>query len=187
VKAPRPIPEAVRATQARASNPMSSAFVSANAGSGKTHVLVQRVIRLLLDGVPPGRKAAEAAALAPSPTALGGLTADDVSPVAGIDFSKATVATVTLNGGNVVTISGTTVGDKHWVSLQASKDAALNTLAAGRAFELAGYRFDAILRPLEQLLVPKEPPPGAHKADSLKPSPPGRPAPPKKPLASPAP
>ena len=53
VAAPRPIPDAVRATQARASNPASSAFVSANAGSGKTHVLVQRVIRLLLNGVPP--------------------------------------------------------------------------------------------------------------------------------------
>jgi ATP-dependent helicase/nuclease subunit A len=47
------IPDVVRATQARASDPASSAFVSANAGSGKTHVLVQRVIRLLLDGVPP--------------------------------------------------------------------------------------------------------------------------------------
>src|SRR5512136_1139938 len=53
VKAPRPIPDAVRATQARASDPTASAFVSANAGSGKTHVLVQRVIRLLLDSVPP--------------------------------------------------------------------------------------------------------------------------------------
>ncbi len=53
VKSPRPIPEAVRAAQARASDPAASAFVSANAGSGKTHVLVQRVIRLLLDGVPP--------------------------------------------------------------------------------------------------------------------------------------
>src|SRR5271170_5651821 len=53
VKAPRPIPDAVRDTQARASNPTASAFVSANAGSGKTHVLVQRVIRLLLDDVPP--------------------------------------------------------------------------------------------------------------------------------------
>src|SRR5665213_1092029 len=53
VKAPRPIPEAVRATQARASDPTASAFVSANAGSGKTHVLVQRVIRLLLSNVPP--------------------------------------------------------------------------------------------------------------------------------------
>ena len=43
----------VRDAQARASDPAASAFVSANAGSGKTHVLVQRVIRLLLAGVPP--------------------------------------------------------------------------------------------------------------------------------------
>jgi ATP-dependent helicase/nuclease subunit A len=53
VKAARIIPDAVRATQARASDPGSSSFVSANAGSGKTHVLVQRVIRLLLSNVPP--------------------------------------------------------------------------------------------------------------------------------------
>src|SRR5579864_8233376 len=53
VKAPRQIPEAVRSAQVRASDPASSAFVSADAGSGKTHVLVQRVIRLLLEGVPP--------------------------------------------------------------------------------------------------------------------------------------
>ncbi|MBR0898445.1 double-strand break repair helicase AddA [Bradyrhizobium tropiciagri] len=53
VKAPRPIPSAVRDAQARASDPKASTFVSANAGSGKTHVLVQRVIRLLLSGVPP--------------------------------------------------------------------------------------------------------------------------------------
>jgi ATP-dependent helicase/nuclease subunit A len=53
MKAPRPIPDGVRAAQARASDPVASAFVSANAGSGKTHVLVQRVVRLLLDGVAP--------------------------------------------------------------------------------------------------------------------------------------
>src|SRR5437764_13563732 len=53
VKTPRPIPDEVRARQARASDPTASAFVSANAGSGKTHVLVQRVIRLRLAGVPP--------------------------------------------------------------------------------------------------------------------------------------
>ena len=51
--APRTIPPPVRDAQARASDPAASAFVSANAGSGKTHVLVQRVIRLLLAGVPP--------------------------------------------------------------------------------------------------------------------------------------
>src|ERR1700748_3572768 len=55
VKLPRPIPPAVRDTQARASDPTASSFVSANAGSGKTHVLVQRVIRLLLTGVTPER------------------------------------------------------------------------------------------------------------------------------------
>src|ERR1700728_4812477 len=53
VKAPRPIPAPIRDAQTRASDPTASAFVSANAGSGKTHVLVQRVIRLLLAGVPP--------------------------------------------------------------------------------------------------------------------------------------
>jgi len=53
VKVLRTIPPPVRDAQARASDPAASAFVSANAGSGKTHVLVQRVIRLMLAGVPP--------------------------------------------------------------------------------------------------------------------------------------
>ncbi|THV22135.1 double-strand break repair helicase AddA [Peteryoungia ipomoeae] len=39
--------------QSRASHPEHSAWVSANAGSGKTHVLTQRVIRLLLAGARP--------------------------------------------------------------------------------------------------------------------------------------
>lgn len=39
--------------QAIASDPVRSAWVSANAGSGKTHVLTQRVIRLLLAGARP--------------------------------------------------------------------------------------------------------------------------------------
>ncbi|WP_136657936.1 double-strand break repair helicase AddA [Nitratireductor sp. XY-223] len=39
--------------QALASDPVRSAWVSANAGSGKTHVLSQRVIRLLLSGCRP--------------------------------------------------------------------------------------------------------------------------------------
>ncbi len=51
---PRLIPDAVRSKQADASDPSCSAFVAANAGSGKTHVLAQRVIRLMLDGGPGG-------------------------------------------------------------------------------------------------------------------------------------
>ena len=41
--------------QIAASDPTRSSWVSAHAGSGKTTVLAQRVIRLLLRGVPPGR------------------------------------------------------------------------------------------------------------------------------------
>ena len=41
--------------QAKASDPHASTWVSANAGSGKTHVLTQRVLRLLLAGTPPGQ------------------------------------------------------------------------------------------------------------------------------------
>lgn len=41
--------------QATAANPLGSAWVSANAGTGKTHVLTMRVLRLLLAGTSPER------------------------------------------------------------------------------------------------------------------------------------
>ncbi|GJE39726.1 double-strand break repair helicase AddA [Methylobacterium persicinum] len=44
-----------RENQRRAADPRASAWVSANAGAGKTKVLTDRVVRLLLDGSPPGR------------------------------------------------------------------------------------------------------------------------------------
>ncbi|MER9593470.1 double-strand break repair helicase AddA [Mesorhizobium sp. M0244] len=50
-----PIPSDTAASQASASDPQNSAWVSANAGSGKTHVLAQRVIRLLLRGTDPSK------------------------------------------------------------------------------------------------------------------------------------
>src|SRR5215831_21134470 len=49
----RAIPAPVLTRQAQASDPQVSAFVAANAGAGKTHVLAQRVIRLLLAGTDP--------------------------------------------------------------------------------------------------------------------------------------
>src|ERR1700709_1237250 len=55
MNAPRIIPEAVLRLQIAASDPALSAWVAANAGAGKTHVLAQRVIRLLLDGADPGK------------------------------------------------------------------------------------------------------------------------------------
>jgi ATP-dependent helicase/nuclease subunit A len=53
MRPPGIIPDSVRLLQREVSNPTVSAWVAANAGSGKTHVLVQRVINLLLDGVEP--------------------------------------------------------------------------------------------------------------------------------------
>ncbi|MEO0384610.1 MAG: double-strand break repair helicase AddA [Pseudomonadota bacterium] len=47
------VPEATQLAQAKASNPRGSAWVGANAGSGKTFVLTRRVLRLLLDGQDP--------------------------------------------------------------------------------------------------------------------------------------
>jgi hypothetical protein len=151
-------------TAASTSSTTASSTSSGTAGStssgtaGASPAAPKGEDNFALDGVPPGRKAADPASLAPSPTAFSGLTADDVTPAADVDFSKATVATVTLSDGNVITMTGAVVGDKHWVQLKASKDAALDAKTAGRAFEITGYRFDAIFRPLEQLLVPKETP-----------------------------
>src|SRR6266508_3122545 len=54
-RAMRVIPDGLRRLQVEASDPAVSAWVAANAGSGKTHVLAQRVIRLLLDGVDPAK------------------------------------------------------------------------------------------------------------------------------------
>src|SRR5450631_202963 len=49
------IPPETLGKQHQASNPNQSVWVSANAGSGKTHVLASRVIRLLLQGVAPSK------------------------------------------------------------------------------------------------------------------------------------
>src|ERR1700676_1743512 len=53
MRTPRNVPPDGRRLQVEVSDPDVSAWVAANAGSGKTHVLVQRVINLLLDGVEP--------------------------------------------------------------------------------------------------------------------------------------
>ncbi|MGD9670994.1 MAG: double-strand break repair helicase AddA [Hyphomicrobiaceae bacterium] len=49
------ITEQTNRRQARAADPATSAWVSANAGTGKTHVLTRRVLRLLLAGTAPER------------------------------------------------------------------------------------------------------------------------------------
>ncbi len=53
MRAPPEIPDEVRRQQLDASDPDVSAWVAANAGAGKTYVLAQRVINLLLKGAEP--------------------------------------------------------------------------------------------------------------------------------------
>jgi len=53
MRTPSSILPTVYKLQTEVSDPRASAWVAANAGSGKTHVLAQRVVNLLLDGVAP--------------------------------------------------------------------------------------------------------------------------------------
>lgn len=93
--------------QRRASHPETSVWVSANAGSGKTHALTTRVARLLLAGTPPERilcltftKAAAAEMSSRLYARLGGwATMEDGkldAAIAGIEGSKPDAATRAL-------------------------------------------------------------------------------------------
>jgi len=125
-----------------------------------------------LEGVPAGRKAKDGHALAPSPSLLTGLNAEDVAAAGTIDFSSPSQVVVTLTDGKALTLIGAAVADKHWIQLKPSQDADLTAKTAGRAFEIASYRYDEIFKPLEQLLealppktpaAPKAPPKTASK------------------------
>jgi hypothetical protein len=139
-----------------------------------------------LDGAPADRKALDAHALAPSATLLATLNAEDVSPAADIDFSHSSQVRVTLTDGNIIDLTGVVMGDKHWLQVKSNKDAALTAKSEGRAFEMPSYRYDALFKPLEQLLIPKEQPqpkgsahtPGRPQAISSRPVAPRSAAPP---------
>jgi hypothetical protein len=131
-------------------------------GPGYTlHRLKPKEDPFALDKVPAGRKALDAKALGPSASTLSGLTAEDVAAAKDIDFGQPAQTIFTLEDGTVLTATGAAVGDKRWIEIQSSKDAALTEKARNRAFEIASYRYDAIFRPLEQLLVPNETKPAA--------------------------
>ena len=161
-----PAASAVPATSAAPAAPASPAAAPMPAAPAAT--------KFVLEGVPSGREAAVSQSLAPSPTILSNLSDDDVAPVANVDFSKRSIVAVTLDDGSVITFTGAAVGEKRWIQVAAPKDASLSAKANGRAFEIATYRYDAIFRTLEQLLVPKLPPPSSKSAPpNAKPASPG--------------
>ncbi len=77
---------------------------------------------------------------------------------ADIDFSHPSQAVITLTDGAVLTLTGVVAGDKHWLQVQSTKDQTLTAKTQGRAFEVASYRYDALFKPLDQLLEPKPTP-----------------------------
>jgi hypothetical protein len=179
-------PGAAPAANASAANAPAANAPAANASAASPPAppAAPAAVTFALDGVPSGRQAADTQTLAPSPAHFGNLTVEDVAPAGDIDFSKASTVTVTLADGGVTTITGAVIGDKRWIKVAAPQDAALSAKANGRAFEIASYRYDGIFRPLEQLLVPKPPPPSAKPSpSSANPPPPSA----KKPAAAPRP
>ncbi len=104
------------AAQRVASDPAHSAWVSANAGTGKTTVLVNRVLRLMLDGTPPRR-------------------------ILCITFTNAAAAE--MRGRIAGTLSAwTTATDEH---LQAAIRGLTETAATPRQLEHARTLFTAII------------------------------------------
>jgi hypothetical protein len=161
VSAPAPAAAAAAAAPApaTATAAATAAAATAEAGSAKnTGAAAAAGSTFTLTGMPSGRKAADSELLAPSPTSFGGLTADDVGASGDLDFSKASIVTLTLSDGSIVTFTGTAIGDKHWIQVAQPSDAALTARTAGRAYEIPAYRYEAIFKPLEQLLVPKSAP-----------------------------
>lgn len=119
-----------------------------------------------LENVPAGRVALDAKSLAPSPTAFGNLAADDVAASSSIDFSKPSTIVIALSDGDAVTLTGSSVGEKRWFTVASVKNAALDAKAKDRAFAIPRYRYDAIFRPLENLLQPKPAAPAKSAAPS---------------------
>jgi hypothetical protein len=155
VSEPKPI-------DAKSGSPGAAAPAAAPAAAAPA-AAAQTPSKFVLEGVPSGRQAADPQTLAPSPSMLGNLAADDVAAAGDIDFSKPSTVTVTLADGGVITLTGAVIGDKRWIQVAAPKDASLSAKTNGRAFEIATYRYDGIFKPLEQLLVPKPAVPDAKK------------------------
>ena len=79
--------------------------------------------------------------------ALADLSALDVAAADGVDMKGAMTATVTLTDGVLITLTGVTAQDKHWLIVKSSADTALTEKARGRAYEISASRYDSIFKP----------------------------------------
>jgi Domain of unknown function (DUF4340) len=117
----------------------------------------------LVTPIPKGRKLADPGAPAAQAGALTGLQLDDVRK--GGSLAATAQATFQTRDGLSVSIAGVKDGELRYITVVASAAAPgaqarareLNARVAGWEFELPGYRYDGLFKPLEELLVPNKP------------------------------
>lgn len=111
--------------------------------------------------IPKGRELADASAPASLAGVLAGLQLDDVRKAGSL--SPAAQASFLTDDGLTLVIAGIEDAEQRYIAVvaAASLPAAqarvrdLNARLSGWEFEIPGYRYDALFRPLEQLLKPK--------------------------------
>lgn len=112
--------------------------------------------------IPKGRNLADPAAPAAQAAALAALQLDDVRKAGTV--AATAQAIFQTRDGLTLTIAGIKDGELRYITVVASATAPaaqgrardLNARLSGWEFELPGYRYDGLFRPLEQLLVPKK-------------------------------
>ncbi|HEY4341179.1 MAG TPA: DUF4340 domain-containing protein [Steroidobacteraceae bacterium] len=113
--------------------------------------------------IPKGRTLADPSAPAAQAGALAALQLDDVRKAG--TATAAAQAVFQTRDGLTLTIAGIKDGELRYITVAASATAPaaqaqardLNARLAGWQFELPGYRYDGLFKPIEQLLVPKKP------------------------------
>ncbi len=111
--------------------------------------------------IPKGRELGDPAAAGSQAGALAGLQLDDVRRT-GTQAAVAHATYVTTDG-LTLTLSGIQDAEQRYISIAVSGSSPaaqtqardLNARLAGWQFEVPGYRYDALFRPLEPLLNPK--------------------------------
>lgn len=115
--------------------------------------------------IPKGRQMGDVSAAGAQMGALAGLQLDDVRK-AGTGQAMAHV-TVQTRDGLSLQIAGLQDGEQRYISVSATAQGAaaqaraqqLNARLTGWEFEVPGYRYETLFRPLEQLLKPRPAPP----------------------------
>jgi hypothetical protein len=125
----------------------------------------------VVSAIPKGRELTDASAPSAQAAGLAGLQLDDVRKAGSV--AAVAHASFHTRDGLVLAIAGIQDAEQRYITVVAAPEAAagqpdaqsrardLNARLSGWEFEIPGYRYDALFRPLEQLLKPKSSAPAA--------------------------